>query len=84
MNGGQATHDRVIVNPDVAGERAIVRKDNRILNDAIVANMTIGEKVPSIRNLRLAIAPGAAIDGHEFAKSIFVTDFKISRFACVL
>ena len=83
MNCRQATHDRVIVDPDVAGECAVVRKDNSVPNNAIVSDMAVGEKISAVGNLRLPIAICAAIHGHKFAKSIFVTDFKISGFACV-
>ena len=73
----------MIVDPNVAGQRAVVGKDNRISHNAIVPDVAIGEKISAVGNLCLAIAVRAAIHGHKFAKSIFIADFKVSRLACV-
>ena len=84
MNCGQATHDRVIVDPNVAGERAVVRKDNSVPNDAIVPDMAIGEKISAVGNLCFPIALGAAIHGHELAKDIFIANLQIGWLAGIL
>src|SRR5438094_10554321 len=65
------------------GESAIVREDHRIADRAIVADVTVSEKISAIANARFAIAFGAAIDRAKFAERIFVANFQIGRFAPV-
>src|SRR5690242_14804972 len=63
----------------MAGQSAIVRKHHLIADRAIVANVTVGEKIATASNPRFAVAGCAPIDGNEFTEGIFVTDFQICR-----
>src|SRR6266699_3221820 len=82
-HGSESAHDRVIAHLNMPGESAIVREHHRIADCAIVADVTVSEKISAIANARFAIAFGAAIDRAKFAERIFVANFQIGRFAGV-
>ena len=54
-----------------------------IAHDAIVSDVTVGEKISATADARFAFARGAAICRHEFAKRVFVADFQIGRLAAI-
>ena len=56
MDRGQSAHDRVIANLDVPGERAVVRKNDRIAHGAIVADVAVSEKISAIADACFAVA----------------------------
>ena len=84
MDCSESTHYGVVADLDVTRKRAIVGKDNFVANRAVVTNVTVGEKISAAADSRLAIAFCAAVNGHEFAKSVFVTDFQVGRLAAVI
>ena len=83
MHGGESAHHRVIPHLNVAAQCAVVRENDAITHGAIVADMTVSEKVSAIADPRLAFARRAAMSRYEFAKCVFVADFQISRFTPV-
>src|SRR6266404_3729884 len=84
MHGGEAAHHRVVTNLDMAGERAVVRKNHFVSNLAIVPNVTVSEKASPAADPRLSFTRRAAADRDKFAKRIFIADFQISRLALIL
>ncbi len=83
VDSGKATHNRVIANLDVPRESSVVGENNRITYHAIVTDVAVGEIIPFTADARFSRAGGAAIDGDEFAKTIFIANFEISWFALI-
>ena len=54
-----------------------------VAHAAIVADMTVREKISIIADPRFAFARCAPIYRNEFAKCVFVADFQIRRFAAI-
>src|ERR1700719_4228756 len=84
MDRGKSAHHCVVADAPVAGECAVVGKDNFVSNGAIVADMAIGEKISPAPNLCLSVAFRAAIHRNEFAKRVFVPDLQIGWLARIL
>jgi hypothetical protein len=83
MYGCEASHYRVVSNLNVAGQCAVVGENDVVANSAIVSNMTVSEKISGVADPRFTFAGCAPIYRNEFAKSVFVADFQMSRFAAI-
>ena len=79
MHGGQSAHDGVVADLHMTRECSIVRKHDIVSDRAIVADVTVSQKISAITDARSSLARRAAIHGNEFAKSISVADFQKSR-----
>src|SRR5438552_4219178 len=78
MDGGESAHDRVVADLHMSRQRSIVGKDNFATNRAIVADVTVGEKISATANARFSGCGGASIHRDEFTERIFVSDLQIS------
>src|SRR5207247_10943145 len=72
---GQPANYGVIADLHMAGQRAVVRKNNVISDQAIVRDVAIGEKGATGPDARFPFARCAATDCDKFTKCIFVSDF---------
>src|SRR3981081_4532149 len=83
MHSGETAHDGVVAHFYVTSECPVIGKNNFVAHGAIVANMTVGQKISAITDARFAVARCAAIDRDKFAKGILIADLEISRLAFV-
>lgn len=83
MHASKTSENGVILNDDMAGESAIVGKNNMVANGAIVRDVSVGEEISMAADLCHGIRRRASIDGAEFAKAIPIADFEPRGFPCV-
>ena len=56
MDRGQSTHDRVVADLHMAGERSVVRKNDFIADGAIVPDVAVGEKISAVADACFSFA----------------------------
>src|SRR4030095_5847373 len=83
MHGSQPANHDLIADFHVPSEGAIVGKDDRISDDAIMRNMTVSEKISAAADPGCGTGCRAAIHRSELAKRVFLPDLQRGRFTGV-
>ena len=83
MDRGESADHGVVADLDVSGQRAVVREDHLVANDAVVRDVGVSEEVAAAADDCFRAGQGAAVDRAEFAESVPVADFEKSRLAVV-
>jgi hypothetical protein len=83
VDGRQSADHRMIAYLDMSGQRAIIRKNDRIAHGAVMSDVAVGQKIAAISHLCFTFCRGAPIDGGELAKAIVISDLKKSRLALI-
>lgn len=83
VNPAEAPDHRVILDDDVAGQSAVVGKNDVMAHGAIMGDVGIGQKIPVIADDRFASRGGPAVYRAEFPKGIMAADFEVGRFSVV-
>src|ERR1700733_6350679 len=79
MNCGQSTDDCMRLHPHVTCQCPAVRKNDVIIHDAIMGNMTVGQKIPSIADASDRSDGRRPIHGDKFTETIVITNLEVSR-----
>jgi hypothetical protein len=84
VNRSEPANYRMILNQHVTRQRAVIRKNNIVLHNAIMRDMAVRQKIPPITHPRHRTRGRRAIHRDKFAKTISFPDLQVSGFTRVL
>ena len=75
----QPSEDRMIPHLHMPSQRPVVREDHATADDAVMRDVAVSEKIPTIADARVAARLSAAIDRHKLAEAIAVPNLQVGR-----
>ena len=79
VDSGEATDDDMILDRDMPGDGAVIRKNDVIADRAIVSDVRVGEEISVMADAGLGAWKSASVHCAKFAERVVVSDFQIGR-----
>ena len=83
MHSREPADDDMILDCDMAGNGAVIGKDNVIAYDAVMRDMGVGEEISVMTDDGFGSWKGAAVDCAKFAERVVISNFQKGRLGVV-